>query len=306
MSIKEDITKKNCDQSYYNANPYQADLMREDYHLNHYSDDLDGNPKKNNKSESDQLEMLDQHSVKESCRNASSSFWIIWEECRDDLYFKCLGWMNWNSADTEDILSQVAIKAWEKWADYAEVVHSPKAWLMRLCHNLCVDMHRKQSQCALGFDDIELVAGTVQETNQNSSNFSPETEILQRELENRIHYAIAELPERLRNPFILYILRGLSYSEIAQELMLSEVNVRKRIQQAREQLRPKLQRYLSGLDNTVVAEIDLNEQWPLEPLCSSLEKKERSEVVYHYWRTATCLEDLAHTWSQSPGLQEWS
>ncbi|MGK7902637.1 MAG: RNA polymerase sigma factor, partial [Hormoscilla sp.] len=59
--------------------------------------------------------------------------------------------------------------------------------------------------------------------------------------------AIGELPERLRETFILYFEKEYSYKEIAAELNISYANARKRISQARAILREQHQEYEAGV-----------------------------------------------------------
>ena len=60
----------------------------------------------------------------------------------------------------------------------------------------------------------------------------------------RIRWALEDLPPNLRQPSILRFYHAMPYRDIATQLHLSPVNVRKRIQQARAILRVQLQDYL--------------------------------------------------------------
>ncbi len=65
-----------------------------------------------------------------------------------------------------------------------------------------------------------------------------------------IRRAIANLPTRLRETFILHFYQELSYPEIAQQQDISYQNVCKRISQARAILREELRGYFIGEDGT--------------------------------------------------------
>jgi len=65
-----------------------------------------------------------------------------------------------------------------------------------------------------------------------------------------IRRAIANLPTRLRETFILHFYQELSYPEIAQQQEISYQNVCKRISQARKILREELRGYFIGQDGT--------------------------------------------------------
>lgn len=176
------------------------------------------------------------------------AFWQLWHQNRDYLYRCCLRWMGGNPTDAEEVLSRAMLKAWDKLPDYAEKITNLRAWLTRLTHNLCIDIHRERRRKAMQIEDIEEVA--ARESSAVISFFdSPEEALLHHELGQYIRRAIDTLPSRLRNPFILRYYHQIAYQDIAQQLALSLNNVYKRIQQAREILQKRLSRYLSGLDD---------------------------------------------------------
>ncbi|MEG4440524.1 RNA polymerase sigma factor [Microcoleus sp. AT9_B5] len=178
------------------------------------------------------------------------AFWQLWQQNRDYLYRCCLRWMGGNPADAEEVLSRAMLKAWDKLADYAEKITNLRAWLIRLTHNLCIDIHRERRRKAMQMEDIEEVAATGNSAVISGLN-SPEEALLHHELGQYIRRAIDTLPSRLRNPFILRYCHQIAYQDIAQKLALSLNNVYKRIQQAREILQKRLSRYLSGLDDAL-------------------------------------------------------
>jgi RNA polymerase sigma-70 factor (ECF subfamily) len=80
--------------------------------------------------------------------NIGSVFWQHWQQYRDYLYRCCIKWMGGNPIDAEDALSRAMLKAWEKVQQFAGEIANLKAWLTRLTHNLCVDIHRERSRAA--------------------------------------------------------------------------------------------------------------------------------------------------------------
>ncbi|HEY9299140.1 MAG TPA: sigma-70 family RNA polymerase sigma factor, partial [Phormidium sp.] len=83
------------------------------------------------------------------------AFWQLWQQYRDYLHRCCMKWMRGNSTDAEDALSRAMLKAWEKVQKYAGEITNFKAWVTRLTHNLCVDIHRECSRGANRVEDIE-------------------------------------------------------------------------------------------------------------------------------------------------------
>lgn len=174
-----------------------------------------------------------------------AAFWILWNLHQDYLYSRCLSWMGGNPSDAEEALSRATLKAWDKLPDYAEKITNPRAWLTRLTHNLCVDIHRERSRGAKNVECIEEILGTEQEL-MFSRSYSPEAVVMRQELERYLCQAIAELPSRLKDVFILRCCQEMSYSAIAQRLGLKEATARKRLQQARSRLQRQLNVYLRG------------------------------------------------------------
>jgi RNA polymerase sigma factor (sigma-70 family) len=174
-----------------------------------------------------------------------SVFWHFWHQNQDYLYYCCLKWMNGNSADAEDALSMAMIKAWEKVQHYGEDITNFKAWLTRLTHNLCVDIHRERNRSAKRVEDIEVY--TSQEEQGKVFQLDTPGSALERdEKKIFIQEAIANLPNRLRETFILHFYHELSYQEIAERQDISYPNVCKRISQARAMLRDQLEAYFLG------------------------------------------------------------
>lgn len=164
----------------------------------------------------------------------------FWQQYQDYLYGCCLKWMGGNPSDAEDALSRAMLKAWEKAQKFGEKVTNFKAWLTRLTHNLCVDIHRERSRNANRVEDIEGIA-----EEQGLVSFD-DTPILTLETDEKrmvIRHAIDNLPKRLRETFILHFYQQLSHQEIAEEQSISYQNVCKRISQGRAVLRQELREY---------------------------------------------------------------
>jgi len=159
--------------------------------------------------------------------------------------------MGGNPTDAEEVLSRAMLKAWHKLPDHAEKITNLRAWLTRLTHNLCIDIHRERRRKAMQMEDIEEVAARGSSAVISCFD-SPEEALLHHELGQYIRRAIDTLPPRLRNPFILRYCHQIAYQDIAQQLALSLNNVYKRIQQARNILQKRLSRYLSGLDDALL------------------------------------------------------
>jgi RNA polymerase sigma factor (sigma-70 family) len=156
--------------------------------------------------------------------------------------------MGGNATDAEDALSRAMLKAWEKAQKYAGEIANLKAWLTKLTRNLCLDIHRESSRSANRVENIDAIPSSDQEGLVYLDDKPCAMETDERRIV--IHRAIANLPTRLRETFILHYDRELSYPEIAQKQDISYQNVCKRISQARSILVLELRGYFIGEDGT--------------------------------------------------------
>ncbi|MDZ8023721.1 MAG: RNA polymerase sigma factor [Nostoc sp. DedQUE01] len=244
-----------------------------------------------------------------------TDFWLLWQQYRDYHYSRCLQWMGGDRNDAEDSLSLAMLKAWKKWPDYAGKMTNPKAWLTRLIHNLCMDIHRKRKRSEQSIENIEDIkfADGLEVT---SSIESPESDICRREMRAYLYDTIEALPPRLRYPFILHYCKDKPYKDIANQLVLSEENVYKRVQQARTILRKQLNKYLVGEDGT-----SLDYRQPRKWVIPSVQESKPDETIISNWEaaiatqsiveqinyklTAICLTTLPHSWYSSPNPLGW-
>lgn len=244
----------------------------------------------------------------------TTAFSQLWNKHHGYLYKCCLISMNGNKTDADEALSQVAVKVWEKLPKHASKITNPKAWLTRFTYNLCVDIHRERYRGATGVESIEEMALTGNEI-VAPSGASPESVLMRGEMEMYIRQAIDNLPPKLRQTFILYCYREMSYADIAQHLAISNPNVRKRIQKARDILQKQLTPYLSGLEKSPISNSPLP-SLKKEKLQSNKSKSALSDFQMpitagcipqpiNYKVTATCLESLPHPWYSSLSLQGW-
>ncbi len=179
----------------------------------------------------------------------SSFFWQQLQQHRESLYFCCLKWMGGNSIEAEEALSRAMLKAWEKEQNSARKIKNFKAWLTRLTHNLCVDIHRERRRSINHFEGIEeYISGEEPEYLgcQDTTLVVLESE----ETRIAICHAIENLPKRLRETFILHYYEERSHQEIVQQQEISYDNVCKRISQARKILRKELKGYFFGKDES--------------------------------------------------------
>jgi len=142
-----------------------------------------------------------------------------------------------NKYDAEEAVQELFINFWSK-DKISSIKGSLKSYLFKSVFNICIDYQRKnkarQSKEESNRPDEEPVVPFY-----NS--------ILERELEQHIEKAITQLPEKRRQIFLLSRDEGLTYSQIATRLALSEKTVETQISRSLKQLRQSLSEYLPSL-----------------------------------------------------------
>jgi RNA polymerase sigma-70 factor (ECF subfamily) len=144
--------------------------------------------------------------------------------------------------DAEDITQEAFIRLWKyRWRHH---IKSPRAWLFRVAHNLCIDRLRQKSALNRTFEPLDnhkcAPAGAHQQPEQA-------IEAERSELRQQLSVALAKLPEKLRSVIVLREIQGFSYREIVEILDLPMSNVKVNIHRAKNALRKHLEiNYLTG------------------------------------------------------------
>lgn len=244
--------------------------------------------------------------------NKNTTFWQEWQVHQNYLSHCCLQWMNSNPIDAEEVLSQAMIKAWNEWQNYEIQIKCPKAWLTKIVHHFCIDLHRKRKREALIIENIDDIKFEDYPAFYARIGFF-ESQILDLELWAYLCHKIESLPTRLRDPFILYYCHYQSYQEIAKRFPLSEENVRKCVRKARLILQKHLIKYIAGEDDTALhslspsfnLEIPFGEESQAESNWESLIPTKSQDEEINYQVTVLCLESLPHHSYSSVNLLGW-
>jgi len=179
----------------------------------------------------------------------SGAFWRLWELYRGFLFGICLKQMGGVREDAEDALSLAMLKAWDRLPEHASKIINIKAWLTRMTCNLCVDLHRERRRRVKNIERIEDMSAADHLAVAVAIE-SPEQRVLHREMNICVQRAFNDLPPRLRAPMMLHSFQAMPYRDIAEQLMLTNENVRKRIQHARVFLHERLKLYRSGMTDS--------------------------------------------------------
>ncbi len=145
------------------------------------------------------------------------------------------------ASDAEDIAQQVFIRVWKSASRY-EPTAKFTTWLFTITRNLVFnETRRRQRKPTVSADEREEDS---QWTTEDEDTASPDQDALNRELEEAIDRAIAELPEKQRMAIILRRYEEMPYEDISNVLSISIPALKSLLFRARGQLKTSLQVYL--------------------------------------------------------------
>ena len=180
-------------------------------------------------------DLSDQQLVALSLGGDDRAFGEIVRRHRDVLYRVAFASLS-NADDALDAIQEVFVSAHAALRRF-DASRELRPWLTTITLNRCRDIARRRRVRRLfAFAmPIEEAAETIA-----FDTPSAETEAADREELARTAKAIANLPASLREPLVLHAVSGLSQSETAQTLKISEKAVETRLRRARQQLRAVL------------------------------------------------------------------
>lgn len=136
-------------------------------------------------------------------------------ESNAPLIYRFMFWRTKDSMLSQDLTSNVFEKAWRTRNSFTG--GSTKAWLYRIARTTLIDYWRKKKEIS---DD-----GTI--TSQVISDSPDMSEALDQSFElEELHKALLKLPAEMYEVVRLRFIEGLSTRDVAEELDISEGNVR--------------------------------------------------------------------------------
>lgn len=148
-----------------------------------------------------------------------------------------------NQEDSAELTEETFIRVYQN-ARRFKARAAPKTWIFTIALNLTRDRIRKEKKqrgvLSLNAKTDEVDTGWSLEEKLPSSLPNPSQNIESSEELMRIQNEIAQLPEKLKFPFIYCILEEHTYDECADILNASRKTVETRIYRARRTLKSKL------------------------------------------------------------------
>ena len=141
-----------------------------------------------------------------------------------------------NSAEAEDVVQESFLRLWQVWK--SDKILNARAFLFRTAANRVVDLQRKEQVRNRKAEELSA------ETELAASTFSPEQLADSSEWMREFLRVVGQLPPKCRRVFLMNKVKGLSYSEIAGRLEISQGTVEKHMSKALVHCRKKLARYM--------------------------------------------------------------
>ena len=154
-----------------------------------------------------------------------------------NLAYRMLG----NAEDAGDLVQETFLRAYGALASFRQDA-SFLTWLYKIASNLCIDQLRsRKAKGALSLD-VELEEG--REPAADSRHCGPEDSAVRDAVQEVVHRAILNLPEKYRVVVVMRHLQDMSVDEIARTLDLPTGTVKTHLFRARDMLRGRLRSVL--------------------------------------------------------------
>jgi RNA polymerase sigma factor (sigma-70 family) len=135
-----------------------------------------------------------------------------------------------------DVHQEVFLAIWRRWHRYNGQVNWP-AYLYRATVRKALELARRRVVCS-------VPAGALKETRHDVTTNGPEGALAADELQQRLAAALARLPQREADAFILSRLERLETAEVARIMGCAEPTVRVHLHRAVAKLAGELHVYL--------------------------------------------------------------
>lgn len=159
----------------------------------------------------------------------------------NSLLYKIARSYDYDHEEAKDLLQETHIAAYQNLEKF-EFRSSYKTWIAKIMVNKCL------YKLSYGSGKYEVPNSIVDENLQpmySSKKQTTEAVVLNKELSHILEKSLEKIPVNYRTVFILREVEGLSVSETAEMLNLTAVNVKVRLNRAKNLLQKELEQYYS-------------------------------------------------------------
>ena len=149
---------------------------------------------------------------------------------KDKLYRLALR-ITLNSAEAEDVVQDTMIRVWNKRDEWPQF-ESIEAYCLTIARNLAIDRSQKMEA-----QNLQLTS----EVREMPDTLTPYDRLAQNEQMQLVHRLVNELPERQRKIVVQKYFCDKSAAEIAENLGMTQVNVRVQLYRAIQQMKTFIQ-----------------------------------------------------------------
>lgn len=144
-----------------------------------------------------------------------------------------------NSDDAQDLVQETYYKAYKNYHQFNEGTNS-KAWMFMILKNTFINNYRKlkKEPAKLDYDEIESFYESIKSDQVNYNNL--DLDFYNNLFDDELSTALAKLPEKMKEVFLLCDLEGYTYEEIAKIVNIPVGTVRSRLHRARKILQEEL------------------------------------------------------------------
>ena len=141
-----------------------------------------------------------------------------------------------NPADAEEAAQDAFLAAWQG-LKFFRGESAFSTWLYRLTSNVCIDFLRRKKREPQTVPPLQNENGEDVEPEVADSCPDPEEQLLHRERQSQIAWAMGQLEPEFRQVLTLRVIQELSYEQIAEITELKVGTVKSRIARARWKLK---------------------------------------------------------------------
>jgi RNA polymerase sigma-70 factor (ECF subfamily) len=157
---------------------------------------------------------------------------------KNDLYNYALAIAR-NSDDAQDLVQETYFKAYKNYHQFEGGTNS-KAWMFMILKNTFINNYRKlkREPSKVDYDEIEDIYENIKSEQSKDNNL--DLDFYSNLFDDDLSSALAKLPEKMKEAFLLSDLEGYSYEEISEIVDIPIGTVRSRLHRARKLLQDEL------------------------------------------------------------------